>query len=389
MRLKTFYANSMAQALARVKTELGADALILSSREIPRTGAAAGNGPAVGYEVVAAIDSADDAAGSPAGSGTFPAPLAYDPKSLRRQHEPVHPSPPPALPEVPAPRRPLLSGPPTRAGRGPTVRPLPVQFSSDVAYELYRDLVAGDMNEWLAYKLLTDATNALPKLKSPSRSSLLSSVGEVARELVPEFPRPEELPAKRVIAFVGPTGVGKTTTIAKLAARLALEMRKKVVVLSLDSYRIGATEQLRTYAGLMGIPFRVVPSVAQLPAAVEEESRRDHVLIDTTGHSPRDLEPIRDLLLYLKSSDSIERHLVLSATTKGVDLQEAVYAFGLCDPDRLLFTKLDETSSFGPILNELVRTQRPMSYFTDGQRVPEDLHSLSRERLIDMVLNGN
>jgi flagellar biosynthesis protein FlhF len=197
------------------------------------------------------------------------------------------------------------------------------------------------------------------------------------------------MPQKRIVAFVGPTGVGKTTSIAKLAARLALQNKKKVILMTMDGYRIGAVEQLRSYAGLMGIPFRFVEDVAQLPRAIEENNQRDYILIDTAGRGPRDLEAMHNLADFLKKSDNIERHLVLSATTKPSDLRRIMEHFEICRPGHLLFTKLDETTAAGPILNELVRTQKTFSYYTDGQRVPDDLHAVPRERLMDIVLHHN
>jgi flagellar biosynthesis protein FlhF len=183
--------------------------------------------------------------------------------------------------------------------------------------------------------------------------------------------------------------VGKTTSLAKLAARLALQNKKKVVLMTLDGYRIGAIEQLRSYAGLMGIPFRFVDQVSELPQAIEENNQRDFILIDTAGRGPRDLESMRALASFLKQSDFIERHLVLSAATKPSDMREIMNRFEICQPDHLLFTKLDETSTPGPILNELVRTQKSFSYYSNGQRVPDDLHAVPRERIIDIVLNQN
>jgi flagellar biosynthesis protein FlhF len=157
--------------------------------------------------------------------------------------------------------------------------------------------------------------------------------------------------------------------------------------MTLDGYRIGAIEQLRAYAGLMGIPFRFVDQVADLPRAFEENAQRDYILIDTAGHGPRDLESMCGLASFLKKSDFIERHLVLSAATKPSDMRETMDRFEMCLPDHLLFTKLDETSTPGPILNELVRTQKSFSYYSDGQRVPDDLHIVPREHIIDIVLN--
>jgi flagellar biosynthesis protein FlhF len=183
--------------------------------------------------------------------------------------------------------------------------------------------------------------------------------------------------------------VGKTTSIAKLAAYLALQRKKKVVLVTLDGYRIGAVEQLRSYAGLMGIPFRFVERASDLARAIEDNNRRDYILIDTAGHGPKDIQAMHGLAAFMKKSEFIERHLVLSAATKPSDMRKIMDQFEICRPDHLLFTKLDETSTPGPILNELVRTQKSFSYYTDGQRVPDDLHAVARDRIIDIVLNRN
>jgi flagellar biosynthesis protein FlhF len=132
-----------------------------------------------------------------------------------------------------------------------------------------------------------------------------------------------------------------------------------------------------------------VEDVAELSAAIEENNQRDFILIDTAGRGPRDLDAMRGLGAFLKKSEFIERHLVLSATTRSSDMRKIMDQFEICCPDHLLFTKLDETSTPGPILNELVRTQKSFSYYTDGQKVPDDLHAVPRERLMDIVLHRN
>jgi flagellar biosynthesis protein FlhF len=192
-----------------------------------------------------------------------------------------------------------------------------------------------------------------------------------------------------VVVFVGPTGVGKTTSIAKLAARLALQEKKKVVLVTLDCHRIGAVEQLRSYAGLMGIPFRFVDHAPELSRVIEDNNQKDYILVDTAGRGPRDMESMLGLAVFLRKSDFIERHLVLSATTKSADMRRIMDQFETCRPDHLLFTKLDETSTPGPILNELVRTQKAFSYYSDGQRIPDDLHAAPRQQIIDLILNPN
>jgi len=395
MRIKTFYANSMTQALQRIREELGPEALILSTKEIRRK-SGLGFGNQWGFEVVAALDSHDPlAAGGQGGSagGVAGATPAVDPASdlepdgtysQRRLAQGRYVA-----------QRSLKVDPDyleKRRLRHSLTRPAPPPvsiFNDAVAYELYQDLVANEVSEWLAYKLIDEGQQMLSASNRGSRSKLFRAMIVVARDLIRAASDPTGVPAKRVLAVVGPTGAGKTTAIAKLAARLALENRKKVVLVTLDSYRIAGADQLRTYAGLIGVPFRVVQQVSELPAALRDYAQRDFILLDTTGRGPRDMGEMQELLEFMRNSDQIEPHLVVSATTKAVDMQEVVDRFSVCNPSHLLFTKLDETSTFGPIFNELVRTQKPPSYFTDGQRVPEDLHCMPKDRIVDILLNAN
>lgn len=400
MKIKTFYAKTMAEALREVKSELGNDALLLSTKEIPsRSGARNG---ASGYEVVAAIEVSDDhaldsqgrdaaehsaggavdclAADDPSETAAVEdMPIVYTPASIRR--EAAQAAKGKARPkQIPAKR--------SAAKTDETaVIADELPFTDAVSQKLYRDLTANGVEESLARRLLQEAQKYLVPKQRRTRSALLQSIIHVAEGMITPPSSEDGIPGKRVVVFVGPTGVGKTTSIAKLGARLALQKRKKVVFMTLDGYRIGAVEQLRTYAGLMGVPFRFVGNVADLPKAIKEHSQRDFILIDTAGRSQRDLEPMGELAAFLKGSTQVERHLVLSATTKASDLQEIVERFEICKPDHLLFTKLDETSSLGPILNELVRSRKALSYYSDGQKVPEDLHSAPKEQILNMVFN--
>jgi flagellar biosynthesis protein FlhF len=367
----------MAEALRKVKEEFGSEGLILSTKEIPsRSSSWFREKPAV--EVVAAIDN---------GAATDPDLYTPTREGAARAHADWAGARTRAgLPKVDEDysemRRTLYSL--TRPAA-----PTASLFSDAAAYELYQDLVANEVNEWLACKLLDEAQQILPPGQRSQRAALAKAVAEVARGLIRTDEAEDGLPGKKVVAFVGPTGVGKTTAAAKLAARLAFEKKKKVVLLTTDTYRIGAVEQLKTYAGLMGLPCRVVAEATELPHVIQEHRQRDYILVDTSGRNQRDLEGLQDLMQYLRASTEIERHLVLSATTKPLDMREVVDRFGVCSPDHLLFTKLDETSTFGPILNELLRTQKPLTYIADGQRVPDDFHAVRGDQIVNIVLNAH
>ena len=399
--MKTFYAKTMADALRQIKAELGEDALLLSTKEIPsRSGV---GGAASGFEVVAASDDGPASEILPAGcSRTTPAqhdhPCWFTDKSadeLRYRGQPSDTYTPSTL--LASGRRPgKKHGPKPKPGTkrassresGANVLTSTAPFKGVLCQNLYLELIESGVEEWLASRLVREAEELVIPKHRRSKTALIQSVSDVAQKMI-TAPPSHGIPARRVVAFMGPTGVGKTTSVAKLAARLALQDKKKVVLMTLDGFRIGAIEQLKTYAGIMGIPFRYVSQVSDLPKAIQEHSQRDYILIDTTGRSPNDLGSLQELAEFLRSSSDVETHLVLSATTKSSDLRAIVDRFAICSPDHLIFTKLDETSTLGPIFNELVRSHKSMSYYSDGQKVPQDFHAVSRDQIINFVLNHN
>lgn len=190
----------------------------------------------------------------------------------------------------------------------------------------------------------------------------------------------------RIIALVGPTGVGKTTTIAKLAAHYALREGHRAALITIDNFRVGAVEQLKTYSRIMGVPVEVAATPAELEAAIELHSDKELILIDTAGRSHKDSEKIEELKGFLESRFAIEIHLCLAATTRDREVQEVVERFGVLPVSRVIFTKLDESESYGSIVNAHLRTKFPLSYFTTGQRVPEDLEIATPGRLAGLVL---
>jgi flagellar biosynthesis protein FlhF len=388
----------MSEALREIKAHLGPEALLLSTKEIPRRAGVWGKSS--GFEVVAASDHSEDidvfTPSAEAKESIDMADVAEQSLSVEPANQAAPETYTPATLIQKAPRAAAKKAKPRKRVIKPTidaVPELPIEkespFKGRVPLTLYQILVDCGVDSSLARELLLTALESLSAGQRRSKPAILRSLGHAASDLVTIPISQNGMPEKRVVAFVGPTGVGKTTSIAKLAARLALQKKKKVVLMTLDGYRIGAVEQLRSYAGLMGIPFRFVEDVSALSRAIEENNQRDYILIDTAGRGPRDLEAMRSLATFLKKADFIERHLVLSATTKPSDMRRIMDQFEICRPDHLLFTKLDETETPGPILNELVRTQKSFSYYTDGQRVPDDLHSVPREGLMDIVLHRN
>ncbi|RLB36158.1 MAG: hypothetical protein DRH11_00410 [Deltaproteobacteria bacterium] len=192
-----------------------------------------------------------------------------------------------------------------------------------------------------------------------------------------------------VAALVGTTGVGKTTTIAKLAAQLMLKARKKVGLVSIDNYRIGALEQIKTYANILGVPCFPAFCRTDLLLALKRMEDRDVVLIDTAGQSQYDLSRIEELRQIIPDDLPITSHLLLSVATTELEMSKTVNNFSPLGFQSYIFTKLDESERHGSILNLLMNRNLPISYITTGQNVPEDIEEAKKDKILRLLLNRN
>jgi flagellar biosynthesis protein FlhF len=249
------------------------------------------------------------------------------------------------------------------------------------AAETYARLLGRGVEPVLAEELVRQAVEMARARPAPIPALVRDLVGE--RLLPCRAPWRHE--GRHVIALVGPTGVGKTTTLAKIAARAVLEARRKVALLTVDTYRVGATDQLARYGEIMGVPVLVARDRAELRRAAERVAEADLVLVDTAGRSSID-DAARQADL-VRSIPRVQLHLVLSAATGASELAALGDRCRALQPDRLVFSKLDEAAGPGGILSAAVRIGRPVACIADGQRVPEDLHALTGPELTDLVLS--
>ena len=257
----------------------------------------------------------------------------------------------------------------------------------DEWFRLYTDLIEVDIPEEIARGWIdrlrdesgTKATDDPLLLKTRVASILESEIQAVG---------PIQLTAdrRRVVALVGPTGVGKTTTIAKLAANFRLRAKRNVGLITVDTYRIAAVEQLRTYADIIDLPMQVVSTPREMRQAVEHFAGLDLVLIDTAGRSPRDEVKIQELRALLAEAHADEVHLVLSSVAGATALEQTARRFATVGTTALLLTKLDEATSLGNILPVMRNSQLPLSYLTNGQNVPDDIESAEPARLAREIL---
>lgn len=390
----------MPEALARVKAALGRDAVILHTRSIQR-GGVLGLGAHTEIEITATVDS------------RVPIVRARDSGESSRLNQPsavgrpldARVALPPAAPPPAAPRLDDAALLKEISAIRAMVEELsirsPADHTPDVPAELvqhYSRVIGQQVADELAKELIDRVAQATAGLPPSGRSSgSLEFQQRVDAELtrcIAEMMPPAEALTLRgdgqptVIALVGPTGVGKTTTIAKLAANLTLREGRRVGLITQDHYRIAAVEQLATYARILRIPMEPVLTPQAMREAIQKLSSVDVILIDTAGRSQRDGARLAELNEFLTVAKPDQIHLVLSSTAGEPALREAMERFAQVGARHVVFTKLDEAVGFGVLLNVLHKTGLRMSYFTTGQTVPDDIEPAAANRVARLIVGG-
>jgi flagellar biosynthesis protein FlhF len=380
MQKKTYVAPTKLEALLKIREEHGADAVILSERTVQK-GKLFGKKPMVEIVVgVGGTERAPKAEPRPAPKAEPKGIDEYDPtqtrlRKLEREIQEIR-----AL--VQTVHAYIANGAaPAPTAEGETEPPVIAATLDE--HPLLRPLMAAGVEPEVAHELL----RRVPRLPHNA------AVDALRRTLSARIPiggaLPRESRHRQVAVLVGPTGVGKTTTIAKLAAIHALDYGRKVALLSLDTYRIGAIQQLRTYAELMNLPLHTAANAAEVEEGLEQFAGYDLVLIDTIGRGQRDEEHLHEMRQALLPVKGVV-YLTLSATADSATLLDAAQRFRLFEPDAVILTKLDEAARVGNCVNLALRGATPFAYFTMGQRVPEDItladaHALTCAALRDIT----
>ena len=422
MKIKSYRTRTASEALQAIKKELGPDAVILSTKSVRQEGGVFGLFGRGMVEVTAAIDEprlSSVPAESPEPAPRFNEALRAaaevitrdDTVSLSqqaRQQSLTSRSESDGMPGTPVSVPPKSTFEPDwrdlakdlKALRElmegtSRVRPAPrrsVSASKRLHLGLagyYHDLVRVGVEPETAEALLLKTQSGLTREGLESDSAVRQTVHHtLASELTTSGPLlyPEE--EKKTVIFVGPTGVGKTTTIAKLAAHYALNKKRSVALITLDTYRVAAVEQLRMYAKVIGVTLDVALTKQDALEFIRRRAKAELIFVDTAGRSPMDEAGIRDLRELVSLDHPLETHLVLSATTRDQDLIGGARGYAGIPITRLLVTKLDETRAYGGVFEVIRRSGLPLSYFSTGQNVPEDLEVAEPDRFAELLLGA-
>ncbi|MCY2929244.1 MAG: flagellar biosynthesis protein FlhF [Planctomycetota bacterium] len=408
MNAKTYWAKTMGEALSEVKRDLGRQAVILHTRRVRRGGFLKLFGRQKLWEVTASPNANVPGRG---GEGEYvpelppPVPAAdvhdVDEAAFDELVEAVvgeaAQTPAPTVAERDLARevsslRHLIEAIAARANPTMTAAPAPAGAGPTGVYGRLRErLIEQDVELPIADELIRQVQEEF----GPSENVDDVAVTERLRSLIarcivvgPPAPARESNGRARVVVLIGPTGVGKTTTIAKLAAAAALRQRLKVAMVTMDTYRIAAVEQLRTYAEIIGVPLHAVLTPEELRETVELLRDHDLVLIDTAGRSQNDRVRLSHLGKFVQAAGADEVHLVVAATASSRCVRQVMTNFAPLGANRVILTKLDEADSLGVVLNVSAAAGVPLSYVTTGQEVPDDIEVVDANRLADRLLGG-
>lgn len=407
MQLQTFKASTMAECLSQVKTSMGTDALILHTRTYQtkrwlglRKREVVEITAGKGVKGAARPRPGQTTAQSKANPTSSPIPGTYGRNGTPRPlniSTPTNGTPQPkSLLETPAGAsaammnltqevttlkqmmKDLLVA--TRAKQAPQI--------PEELFDLYESLTQAGVSRDLATEIMKSVQRQVRGEHYGNADFMRERLIEQIEKLVPVAPPiiRSRKGSPQVVALIGPTGVGKTTTIAKMAANMKLRERYRVGLITLDTYRIAAVDQLRRYAEIIGAPLKVVGSAEELRDAVKAMADLEFILIDTAGRSPKDKNKLGELKKLLEAAQPEHVHLVLSATSSQESIELAAGQFGDVRSDSVIFTKLDEAAQLGSLLNVLQRIKRPLAYITTGQDVPDDIEPAAGKRLAQLLL---
>jgi len=416
MSVKTYQAKSMAEVLTKVKTDLGSGAVILHTRSFKRGGVMGFWSKNV-VEVTASADAklaqARKRAARPAETGNLlrnaygksPARAAGQSAggsgldlggggaavatmgTTRDLATAVLQAPAFELRNEIASLRTMVESLLQRTSRiGGSRTELPEQLA-----KLYTQLIEQQVADEIAARVVDDVMAELSPGELSNATMVRERLTQKLSALVPAGDKSGVARSTvggtcRTICLIGPTGVGKTTTIAKLAAAFKLRQKQKVGLITIDTYRIAAVDQLRTYANIIGVPLKVVLTPQELLQAINDMSDCDSVLVDTAGRSPSDSLKLNELTAFVQAVAFSEVHLVLSSTTTQAAMEAALAQFGRVRVDQIIFTKLDEAVSFGVLLNVARKASKALSYITTGQDVPDHVELGQPRRLARLIL---
>ncbi|MBI4509614.1 MAG: hypothetical protein HY698_08245 [Deltaproteobacteria bacterium] len=366
MRIRKFEAKSMKEAVALVKKELGSDAVIMSAKETHKGLLAT---PCV--EVTAGLD-----------VGELDGPTSKEPRtSSRYSHAPPRPASPQGLLEIDVDR---IVGPLRAEMR--SIRTLVRNQAEPAADNPLLGELAALREAVQALQKKSAELPVVPAVAMPPRGSAEPPLPPVESML--HRPGLTAESHARCVIVVGPSGVGKTTTIAKLASRDALILRKQVAMLSLDVYRVGAVEQIRAYADLIDIPLEVIAEPEDIGRAMDRMGHADRIYVDTGGRSPLDPGALLGIAEAIRYLPSAEVHLALAASLTATQMDQVIARHRQLHAARLIFTKCDEAEDLSEIVYTPVRAGIPACTITTGQRVPEDLEPATPGRLVELARRG-
>jgi len=383
MKIKKYEVYDMKEAMALIKKELGPDAVILSTRKIVKNGSfGLFSRPMI--EVTAAVDYTAKREVKKTKENYIPTPEKNtdDNGDFSKITEVIN--------SLGLNKFEMLLNDMNEIKK--QISEMKTAISENIALdlpkslqEIYNIMIKNEVDDVLTYKFLKKIENRISDNSTPLQIKNIAS--QLFGDLIPTEKSYFSTLKKKVLALVGPTGVGKTTTVAKIAANLALKLQKSVALISIDTFRIGAVEQLKSYAEIIDVPLRVASSPTELNEIILDFEDYEYILLDTMGRSQYDTAQIDDLKNFLTINPLINVALVLSMSSNHSELGDTFNRYSKLSPDYLVFTKLDETRYFGSLASLPILKKVPILLMTNGQNVPEDMEIPDGKKIAKFIFN--